>query len=309
MIIDRLIDAIRQKNNPSVAGIDTCLDYLPEVMTERCDSLDAAADAIEEFNRAVIDGIADIVPAVKVQVAYYEMYGVAGMRCFANTLSYAKKKGLIVIADVKRNDIGSTAACYSRAYLGKTLVGGNEFSAFNSDFVTINGYLGSDGMVPFTDDCKKYDKGAFVLIKTSNPSSGEFQDRVYEDGDTLYRAMAASVVKWGGDLVGKYGYSSIGGVIGATKPVQADDIRKNFGGLFFLVPGYGAQGASADDIVNCFDDRGLGAIVNSSRAILTAYKKPQYAGLNYASAARQAAVDMREDITSALKRNGKELKG
>lgn len=308
MLIDSLIEKIIQTNNPSVIGIDTAFDYLPNDLKEKVTTLDEAAQAIRQFNYAVIDAVADIAPAVKVQVAYYEMYGVAGMQCFYDTLRYAKERGLFVVSDIKRNDIGSTAACYSTAYLGETRIGDQKFRAFPSDFVTVNGYLGSDGIQPFLQDCKAYDRGMFILVKTSNPSSDEFQDRAYAGGELLYEAMADKVTAWGSELVGSYGYSSVGAVVGATKPEQAKKIRERSPQLFFLVPGYGAQGGGAADIMNCFDHRGLGAIVNSSRGILCAYRQEKYAGMHFDSAARAAAIDMQRDITQTLKKFGKEIK-
>lgn len=297
MIIDTLVDKIKQTKNPSVVGLDTCVDYLPPEMQGKITSLATAADMIVEFNKNIVDNICDIVPAVKVQVAYYEMYGAEGMRAFADTLAYAKSKGMITMADVKRNDIGSTAAAYSKAYLGKNIFAGMEVTPFESDFITVNGYLGSDGVKPFVDDAVKYGKGAFILVKTSNPSSGELQNKKFENGNTLYEEMASFVTQWGAELMGNCGYSSLGAVVGATHKTEAAILRAKFPSLFFLVPGYGAQGATAQDVAVNFDKNGLGAIVNSSRGILCAYKKDKYAGKSYFEAARAAALDMREDLT------------
>ena len=301
MIIDKLIDAIKRTDNPSVVGLDTCLDYLPQDMLAKVESLDDAAEQIFEFNKNIIDNIFDIVPAVKVQVAYYEMYGYQGMKAFKQTVDYAKSKGMIVIADVKRNDIGSTAGCYSKAYLSGVEVAGKKIIAFDSDYITVNGYLGSDGILPFVKDCKENDKGLFILVKTSNPTSGELQDKKFENGNTLYEEMGDLVEKWGSELIGKYGYSSIGAVVGATHREQAEIIRKRNPHTFFLIPGYGAQGGKAEDLAVCFVN-GIGGIVNSSRGILCAYKKEKYQGLDYAKAARQASIDMREDLNSAIKK-------
>lgn len=301
MIIDKLIDEILKKDNPSVVGLDTCLDYLPSEMLEGVDDFKKAADAIIEFNKNIVDKIYDIVPAVKVQVAYYEMYGVEGMRAFKETCDYATEKGMLVIADVKRNDIGSTAGCYSKAYLSGVTVGNKRLNAFNTDFITVNGYLGSDGINPFVKDCEEYDKGLFILVKTSNPTSGELQDKKFESGNTLYEEMADLVAKWGASTVGKYGYSSVGAVVGATHMEQARIIRERIPNVFFLIPGYGAQGGTADDLAVCFKD-GIGGIVNSSRGILTAYKKDKYKGMNYADAARQASIDMKDDLNRAIKK-------
>ena len=301
MIIDKLIDAIKRTDNPSVVGLDTCLDYLPQDMLAKVESLDDAAEQIFEFNKNIIDNIFDIVPAVKVQVAYYEMYGYQGMKAFKQTVDYAKSKGMIVIADVKRNDIGSTAGCYSKAYLSGVEVAGKKIIAFDSDYITVNGYLGSDGILPFVKDCKENDKGLFILVKTSNPTSGELQDKKFENGNTLYEEMGDLVEKWGSELIGKYGYSSIGAVVGATHREQAEIIRKRNRHTFFLIPGYGAQGGKAEDLAVCFVN-GIGGIVNSSRGILCAYKKDKYQGMDYAKAARQASIDMREDLNSAIKK-------
>ncbi len=301
MIIDKLIDAIKRTDNPSVIGLDTCVDYLPDEMKAKCATFDDAANYITKFNFDLVDALKDVVPAVKVQVAYYEMYGVAGMRAFKDTLAYARANGMIAIADIKRNDIGSTAAAYSRAYIGSTeLAGGVKVTPFESDFVTVNGYLGSDGVKPFVADCEKNDKGIFVLVKTSNPASGELQDKKLGDKETLYDAMADLVDDWGKNLVGKYGYSSVGAVVGATHKEQAAKIRAAHPHLFFLIPGYGAQGGKAEDLAVCFRD-GIGGIVNSSRGILCAYKKEQYAGLDYKDAALKAALDMQKDLARCIR--------
>lgn len=304
-MIDRLIDRIIACNNPTAVGLDTSFDYLPEADRKACKSLADAGKAITDFNLTLIDRLKGLIPAVKVQVAYYEMYGIAGLQAFADTLEAAHDAGLITIADVKRNDIGSTAACYSAAYLGKVKIGEREFTPFSSDFITVNGYLGTDGLDPFVEDCRKYDKGLFALVKTSNPSSGQLQDKKFADGRTLYEHMATVITECGSPLVGKYGYSDVGAVIGATHPSQAEQVRKEFPSLFFLIPGYGAQGGSADGLTVCFDERGLGGIVNNSRGIICAYRKEQYKGQTYAQAAENAVVDMREDIYRSLKKAGK----
>ncbi len=242
-MIDRLIEKIKQTDNPSVVGLDTNFDYLPDELRAGVADLRGAAQAIAEFNRNVIDNICDIVPAVKVQIAYYEMYGVEGMKTFAETLAYASKKGMYVMTDAKRNDIGATAECYAKAYLGKTFVNGASETAFDSDFLTVNAYLGSDGIVPFLKWMKERDKGIFVLVKTSNPSSGELQDMRLSDGKTVYEYMGQLVEEWGKNCRGKYGYSDVGAVVGATHPAQAEILRKQMPHTFFLIPGYGAQGA------------------------------------------------------------------
>lgn len=300
MIIDRLIDRIRDTRNPSVIGLDTCVDYLPQEMQERCTDLNEAAKYIREFNFNLIDTLKDVIPAVKVQIAYYEMYGPAGMQAFADTLAYAREKGLMVIADAKRNDIGSTAAAYSKAFLGKTVLpNGKAVTPYECDFLTVNGYLGSDGILPFVKDCEQNDKGIFVLVKTSNPTSGELQDRTMDNGATLYDNMATLVDTWGSNMVGKYGYANVGAVIGATHRDQAAAVRSKHPGIFFLIPGYGAQGGKAEDLAVCFRD-GIGGIVNSSRGILCAYRKDCYRGMDYRQAALQATLDMQEDLNKWL---------
>ena len=300
MIIDTLIDKIKEFDNPTVAGIDTSFDYLPEEMRAGVKDFKGAADAVIAFNKEIIDSICDIVPCVKVQIAYYEMYGLEGMRAFLQTLRYAAKKGMLVMTDAKRNDIGATAECYAKAYLGETAIGPAGDTAFDSDFLTVNGYLGSDGIKPFLNWMEKRDKGIFVLVKTSNKSSGELQDLKLENGKTVYEYMGGLVEEWGKEFIGKYGYSSVGAVVGATHPVQAQILRKEMPHTFFLIPGYGAQGGKADDLKVCFKD-GLGGIVNSSRGILCAYKQEKYAGLSYAAAARQACIDMKNDLNRAIK--------
>ena len=236
-------------------------------------------------------------PSVKVQIAYYEQYGTAGLRAFYETLRYAKEQGLVVITDAKRNDIGATASQYAAAFLGETNVGENTFSAFPSDFLTVNGYLGSDGITPFVEQCQKHDKGIFVLVKTSNPSSGELQNLKLEDGRTVYECMGDMVERWGEGTVGKYGYSCVGAVVGATYPEEAKVLRARLPHTFFLVPGYGAQGANAEMLKNCFDANGLGGVVNNSRGVLCAYQKR---GGTYDEAARAACLDMRADLQNVL---------
>jgi len=297
---DKLIERIIETKNPSAVGLDTCLEYLPKEMLENVNSFESAAAAIFEFNKNIIDSIYDVVPAVKVQIAYYEMYSHFGLKAFYDTIVYAKKKGLIVISDIKRNDIGSTAGCYSKAYLGETKVDGHFERAFPSDMITINGYLGSDGIIPFIDDMKKYDKGAFVLCRTSNPSGGEFQNLKLENGQTIYGYMGGLIEKWGATSIGSFGYSDLGAVVGATHPLEAKKLREQMPHTFFLIPGYGFQGGSAEDLKVCFDSQGLGGIVNSSRGILCAYKIEKYLGKNYYTAARNASIDMRNDINSHI---------
>ncbi|HEY8443309.1 MAG TPA: orotidine-5'-phosphate decarboxylase [Clostridia bacterium] len=300
-MIDKLIEKIKQTDNPSVIGLDTDVSYLPQDMLDKIVTLEDAAQAVTEFNKNIIDAIHNVAPAVKVQVAYYEQLGVAGMKAFAYTLAYAKQKGMITIADVKRNDIGSTASAYSKAFFGGVEIKGKRLVGFEADFVTVNGYLGSDGLKPFIKDCEKHDKGIFVLVKTSNPSSAELQDRTLSDGKTFYELVGELVRDLGKDLVGEYGYSKVGAVVGATHPKQAKVLRELFPSVFFLVPGYGAQGGTAEDLKVCFDQNGLGAIVNSSRGIICAYQKDKYKGMHYAEAALQACIEMREDLNKVIK--------
>lgn len=304
-MIDSLIDKIIGMQNPTCVGLDTHFDYLPDEMREDISTFEGASERIVEFNMNIIDKVCDIVPAVKVQVAYYEMYGYEGMRAFDYTVNYARGRGLTVIADCKRNDIGSTAACYSSAYLGKTDVGGKILKAFPADMLTVNGYLGSDGIKPFLDDIKANDKSIFILVKTSNPSSGEFQNLKLEDGKYIYEKMGALVSEWGKDSIGKYGYSEVGAVVGATHPEEAEKLRAEMPNTFFLIPGYGAQGGSARMLKVCFDERGLGGVVNSSRGIICAYRKPEYRGMNYYDAARAACLDMQQDLLGAIGKMGR----
>lgn len=304
-MIDKLIDRIIEMQNPTCAGLDTDFNYLPEEMREGVATLNGAAERITEFNKKIIDGIADIVPSVKVQAAYYEQYGVYGVKAFCETLDYARAKGLIVIADCKRNDIGSTASRYSKAYLGYTEINGKKQRAFNADMLTVNGYLGSDGIKPFADEVLNNDKSIFVLVKTSNPSSGELQNLKLESGEAVYERMGRLVAEWGESSIGGYGYSDVGAVVGATHPAEAENLRKLLPHTFFLIPGYGAQGGSADMLKVCFDSRGLGGVVNSSRGIICAYKKEEYNGMGYAEAARAACLDMKEDLINAIGPMGK----
>ena len=297
MITDALIERIVGMKNPTCVGLDTSFDYLPDEMRAGVKDFAGAAERIFDFNKTLIDRLYDVVPSVKVQIAYYEMYGAPGLKAFEETLRYAVEKGLIVIADAKRNDIGSTAACYSSAFLGETNVEGNALRAFPADFLTVNAYLGTDGIAPFVDDCKKRDRGIFVLVKTSNPSSGELQNKLLADGTPVYEYMGALVEKWGEGTEGKYGYSAVGAVVGATHPEEAARLRKLLPHTFFLIPGYGAQGGNAQMLKCCFGADGLGGVVNNSRGILCAYRKR---GGTYYDAARAAALDMQRDLASVL---------
>ena len=304
--IDRLIDKIKQTNNPTVMGLDPRFDMLPKCVTDKYDkTLEGVSKAILEYNKALIDETCDIIPAVKPQIAFYEMFGIPGLEAFKETCKYAKEKGMIVIADIKRGDIGSTAQGYSNAFLGKTKIGDHEESFFDVDFVTVNPYMGTDCVKPFIEDCKKYDKGIFILVKTSNPSSGELQDLKLENGKEVYMQVADLVEKWGEDLVGKYGYSSVSAVVGATYPEQLEQIRSKAPHTYFLIPGYGAQGGKAEDIALGFDKNGLGGIVNASRSLMCAYKseiwKNQFTEEEYAKATRAEALRMKEELQTAIK--------
>ena len=291
--------------NPTVAGLDPKLDYVPASIKESCfekygKTLEGAAAALLEFNKAIIDKIYDIVPAIKPQAAYYEMYGWQGVKALCETIAYAKSKGMFVITDGKRNDIGTTMEAYATAHLGTTDVAGEEIDAFGADALTVNGYLGTDGIKPLAEICDKKDKGIFVLVKTSNPSSGELQDMKLENGSTVYAQMGSMCENWGESLMGKYGYSGVGAVVGATYPDQLAEMRAKAPHTFFLVPGYGAQGGGAQDAKNAFDKRGLGAIINSSRGIMCAWKKQGLTEDDFAEAARAEALRMKEDILSTI---------
>ena len=305
MSMDKLIEKIAEKQNPTVAGLDPKLSYIPQQLLEKSFgeydvTLEGAADALLQFNKGLIDALCDIVPAVKPQAAYYEMYGWQGVKALTETIAYAKSRGMFVITDGKRNDIGATMTAYAAAHLGQTQVGEELFTPFGADALTVNGYLGTDGIAPLLEVCGKGDKGIFVLVKTSNPSSGELQDRKLEGGDTVYRAMGAMCEGWGEKLPGKYGYSGVGAVVGATYPAQLEELRAAMPHTFFLVPGYGAQGGAADDVAPGFDKNGLGAIVNSSRGIMCAWQKEGIDGKDYAAAARREAIRMRDEIVGRI---------
>ncbi len=304
-MVKKLIEEITKKNAPVVAGLDPMLDYVPEGIKKEAfekygENLEGAAEAIWQFNKGIIDAIYDLVPAVKPQIAMYEQFGIPGMEVFSRTVSYCKEKGLVVIGDVKRGDIGSTSAAYATGHIGKVKIGNSFCTAFDEDFITVNPYLGSDGINPFLDVCKEEDKGIFILVKTSNPSSGEFQDKLV-DGVPLYELVARKVAEWGAQCMDGT-YSNVGCVIGATYPEMGRTLRKLLPNNYILVPGYGAQGGTAKDLKEYFNADGLGVIVNSSRGIIAAYKQEKYSKFgeeNYADASRQAVLDMIEDINSA----------
>ncbi|MCR5584008.1 MAG: orotidine-5'-phosphate decarboxylase [Lachnospiraceae bacterium] len=301
-MIKKLIDEIIKKDAPIVAGLDPMLSFIPEYLKKRSfeeygQTLEGVADAIWRFNMQIIDAISDLVPAVKPQVAMYEQFGIPGLETYVKTIKYAKEKGLIVVADVKRGDIGSTSAAYATAHLGKIVIDRNEIEPFGSDFATVNPYLGTDGIKPFVDACNEFDKGIFVLVKTSNPSSGEFQDRSI-DGKPLYEHVAEKVVEWGSASMNGT-YSNVGAVVGATYPEVGEKLRKLMPNTYILVPGYGAQGGKGKDLKVFFNNDGLGALVNSSRGIIAAYKQEEYkkfGDTGFADAARAAVLAMKKDI-------------
>ena len=305
-MINKLIAKIKETNAPIVVGLDPMMKFIPSqirqaAFAELGETLEGAAEAIWQYNKGLVDAIYDLVPAVKPQIAMYEQFGIPGLIAFKKTVDYCKEKGLVVIGDIKRGDIGSTSEAYAVGHLGKVQVGSNSYYGFDEDFVTVNPYLGSDGVNPFVKVCKEEKKGLFILVKTSNPSSGEFQDRLI-DGKPLYEIVGEKVDQWGEDCMGD-DYSYIGAVVGATYPEMGKVLRKVMPKSYILVPGYGAQGGKGADLVHFFNEDGLGAIVNSSRGIIAAYQQDKYAQFGeagYADAARAAVIDMREDIAQAL---------
>ncbi len=309
-MINKLIQGIQRTGAPIVVGLDPTLKFVPGYLKEKAfaeygETLKGAAEAVWLFNKEIIDNIYDLIPAVKPQIAMYEQFGVEGLLVFQKTVDYCKEKGLVVIGDVKRGDIGSTSEAYAVGHLGKVQVGSKLCSGFNEDFVTVNPYLGSDGVAPFIKVCKEEKKGIFVLVKTSNPSSGEFQDRMIREQSgerPLYEIVGEKVAEWGADCMGD-SYSYVGAVVGATYPEQGKALRKIMPKAFILVPGYGAQGGKGADLVHFFNEDGLGAIVNSSRGIIAAYQQAEYAEYgekDFAKASRAAVLAMKEDIAGAL---------
>lgn len=305
-MINQLVEKIQKTKAPVCVGLDPMLSYIPEHIVKKSfsefgETLEGAADAIWQFNKEIVDHTYDLIPSVKPQIAMYEQFGIEGLIAYKKTVDYCQEKGLLVIGDAKRGDIGSTSAAYATAHIGKIQVGKNSFSGFGTDFLTVNPYLGTDGVKPFVDVCKTDDKGLFVLVKTSNPSSGEFQDQLV-NGRPVYELVAEKVVEWGADCMDGT-YSNVGAVVGATYPEMSRILRKLMPNTYFLVPGYGAQGGTAEDLKPCFNEDGLGAIVNSSRGIIAAYKQEKYAKFgaeNFAEASRQAVIDMVADINRVL---------
>lgn len=305
-MIHQLIEKIQKTKAPICVGLDPMLSYIPEhivksALAEHGETLKGAAEAIWQYNKAIVDATYDLIPAVKPQIAMYEQFGIEGLIVYKKTVDYCQEKGLVVIGDVKRGDIGSTSAAYATGHLGHVQVGSQSLAGFDTEFITVNPYLGTDGVKPFVDVCNKEDKGIFVLVKTSNPSSGEFQDRLV-DGRPVYELVAEKVVEWGAmSMDGDY--SNVGAVVGATYPEMSRILRKLMPHTYFLVPGYGAQGGTAEDLRHCFNEDGLGAIVNSSRGIIAAYKQEKYAKFgaeHFAEASRQAVIDMVTDINRVL---------
>ena len=306
-MINKLINKIQKTKAPIVVGLDPMLSYVPEHIQKKAfaeygETLEGAAEAIWQFNKEIVDKTYDLIPAVKPQIAMYEQFGIEGLKAYKKTVDYCKSKDLVVIGDIKRGDIGSTSAAYAVGHLGKVQVGSKTYAGFDEDFVTVNPYLGSDGVKPFIDVCKQENKGLFILVKTSNPSSGEFQDQKI-DGKPLYELVGEKVAQWGEEHMGESGYSYVGAVVGATYPEQGEILRKVMPKSFILVPGYGAQGGKGKDLVHFFNEDGLGAIVNSSRGIIAAYKQEAYAKFgaeNFGDASRAAVEAMIADIQGAL---------
>lgn len=305
-MIQKLADKIKVTHAPICVGLDPMLSYIPEHILKKAfaeygETLEGAAEAVWQYNKGIIDAVYDLIPSVKPQIAMYEQFGIEGLKVFQKTVDYCHEKELIVIGDVKRGDIGSTSAAYAAGHLGKVKVGSHSYAPFDEDFVTVNPYLGTDGVKPFIDVCKAEKKGLFILVKTSNPSSGEFQDRLI-DGRPLYEWVGEKVAEWGADHMGET-YSYVGAVVGATYPEMGKILRKIMPKSFILVPGYGAQGGKGADLAHFFNEDGLGAVVNSSRGIIAAYKQEKYASFgseNYADASRAAVEDMIADIDGAL---------
>lgn len=305
-MIQKLISNIQKTKAPIVVGLDPMMNYIPQQVKEKAfqefgETLEGAAEAIWQYNKEIVDCTCDLIPAVKPQIAMYEQFGIEGMKAFKKTVDYCKSKGLVIIGDVKRGDIGSTSAAYATGHLGKVQVGSKTYSAFDEDFATVNPYLGSDGIKPFMEVCKEEKKGLFILVKTSNPSSGEFQDQLI-DGKPLYELVGEKVAQWGEECMGEQ-YSYIGAVVGATYPEMGKVLRKVMPKSYILVPGYGAQGGKGADLVHFFNEDGLGAIVNSSRGIIAAYKQEKYAKFgaeHFGEASRAAVEDMVADINQAL---------
>lgn len=305
-MINRLVANIKKTQAPIVVGLDPIMKMIPEQIKKKAfseygETLEGAGEAVWQFNKAIVDAVYDLIPAVKPQIAMYEQFGIPGLVAYKRTIDYCKEKGLVVIGDIKRGDIGSTSEAYAIGHLGSVQIGNTICKGFDEDFATVNPYLGSDGVNPFIKVCKEEKKGIFVLVKTSNPSSGEFQDQIIGE-KTLYQLVGEKVAQWADDFMGD-SYSYVGAVVGATYPEIGKIMRKVMPKSYILVPGYGAQGGKGKDLVHFFNEDGLGAIVNSSRGIIAAYQQEAYASFgetNFADASRQAVLDMKDDIAQAL---------
>lgn len=303
-MIDQLIAKIDKCENPTVVGLDPTMELIPaQIKKEMLETYGKTPKAVAQmflrFNRELMAAMSDLIPAVKLQIAMYEQYGLDGIQAYLETIAFAKEKNLIVIGDIKRGDIASTATAYA-AHLAGVTIEGERFDLWQEDAVTLNPYLGFDSLEPFLAPCRDFDKGCFLLVKTSNPSGGEIQDLV-ADNMPVYEHVADLVSKWGEMAMGTQGYSKIGAVVGATYGEQGRELRKRMPHTFFLVPGYGTQGATGKDIQGYFDEKGRGCIVNSSRGIMGAYQKdPQYGAHNFADAAREAVIKMKTDIVGSM---------
>lgn len=307
-MINKLVDKIVKTQTPIVVGLDPMMKFIPEhikaaAFAEHGETLAGAGEAIWQYNKAIIDAVYDLIPAVKPQIAMYEQFGIEGLIAYKKTIDYCKEKDLVIIGDIKRGDIGSTSEAYAVGHLGKVTVGSRQYYGFDEDFATVNPYLGSDGIKPFVKVCQEENKGLFILAKTSNPSSGEFQDKLVEGSKPLYEVVAQKIAEWGEEHMGSCGYSYVGAVVGATYPEMGKALRKVMPKNYILVPGYGAQGGRGKDLVHFFNEDGLGAIINSSRGIIAAYQQEAYARFgaeHFAEASRQAVLDMQADIAEAL---------
>ncbi len=305
---DRLLDAIDRKGNPCVVGLDPRVDLMPDFITSEAqalnsDMLRAAGHCIAAYHKRIIGLVADLVPAVKLQIAFYEKYGSPGLVAFAETIDDAKRNGLMVIVDAKRNDIASTAQAYADALLGHSKAFGVSTSVFDADCITVSPYLGLDSLEPFVETCREYGKGIFVLVKTSNPGSADFQDLLVESGKRmipLYEVVAEMVNRCASGLIGDSGYSSIGAVVGATFPAQAQTLRSKMPQSILLVPGYGAQGGTAEDVVPCFNEDGLGAVVNASRSLTYNFDNPDLGESDFDRLIRTRTTEMVRDIQGAI---------
>jgi orotidine-5'-phosphate decarboxylase len=306
LFVDKCIDNIKHKKSNIIVGLDPHLELFPQYLLERINSIEDVGNIIFEFNKKIVDAVYDLAPIIKPQIAFYEQFGLYGIKAYHDTIKYGQEKGMLVIGDIKRGDIGSTAKAYSKGHIGKVEIKGKSYEIFGVDAVTLNPYLGSDSIRPFLIDAENNNKGLFILVKTSNPSSGEFQDLIVEGKDgnrrKLYEEVANYVKIWGENLIGVNGYSSVGAVVGATYPEELAEIRKLLPNTYFLIPGYGAQGGGAEDIKYGFNPDGLGALVNASRSIIFAYRKSdKYNQKDFDKASREEVIRMNKEINSIIK--------